>query len=460
MRKRPLHGITGYLSPARIIILGFAAVILLGSLILTLPICSREGTFTPYIDALFTSTTSVCVTGLVTVSTVYHWNLLGQIVILVLIQLGGMGVVSAMMMILLMLHRRIGMRNRLLIQQSYGLSTMHGVVSFVTRVIRGMLLVEFLGFLCYLPVLCRDYGRSGVWRALFLSVSAFCNAGMDLLGDNSMAPYVGNVWMNLVTMLLIVLGGLGFMVWWELLDRLKTYLGRSKTGSRRPGILSLHARIVLSSTAFLIGLGMLVILICEFHNPETMGGLGLPGKCMAALFQSVTTRTAGFSTVPQSGLREASSLFCMILMFIGGSPAGTAGGIKTMTVVILGAAIWSEIHNQEGIVLFRRTIPYDYARKALAILGYSFLTWIVCTMILCMVEDLDFLKACYETVSAIGTVGLSKDVTATLHSGGKAVIICLMYAGRIGPVTLATAFLTKGKTDSMIHYADESVLLG
>ncbi len=445
--------------PAHIILVGFAAVIFLGSLILTLPICSAEGTFTPYIDALFTSTTSVCVTGLVTVNTAGHWSLFGQIIILLLIQFGGMGVVAFMMMVLVLLHRRIGLKNRLLIQQSYGLESIQGVVNFVIRVIRGMLIVEFIGFLCYLPVLCRDYGVSGVWKSLFLSVSAFCNAGMDLLGEESMTLYAGNLWMNLVTMALIVLGGLGFIVWWELLDRQKAYL-KKKGPHRKLNSLSLHAKIVLCSTGFLIFFGMVMVLVCEFHNPRTLGAFSFPKKCLAALFQSVTTRTAGFNTIPQSGLYDSTSMFCMILMFIGGSPAGTAGGIKTVTIVIIAAAIKSEIQNHDSIVLFNRTIPFDYTRKALAILGYSFIVWLGLTMVLCMVEDVEFMKACYETVSAIGTVGLTKDLTGTLHVAGKSVIICLMYAGRIGPVTLAAAFLTKGRSDSMIHYADESVLLG
>ncbi len=459
MTRRNNQKIKQNIPSAHIILFGFATVILLGSLILTLPVCSAEGTFTPYIDALFTSTTSVCVTGLVTVNTAGHWNLFGQFIILLLIQLGGMGVVAFMMLVLVLLHRRIGLKNRLLIQQSYGLESMHGVVYYLVRVVRGILVVEFIGFLCYLPVLCHDYGTSGVWRSLFLSVSAFCNAGMDVLGDGSLSPYAGNLWMNLVTMALIVLGGLGFIVWWELLDRQKAYLKKG-SAHRKLNSLSLHAKIVLSSTGFLILIGMIMVLICEFHNPRTLGSFSFPRKCLAALFQSVTTRTAGFNTISQSGLYDATSMICMILMFIGGSPGGTAGGVKTVTMVLIGAAIKSEIQNQDSVVLYSRTIPADYIRKALAILGYSFLVWLGLTMTLCMVENVEFMKACYETISAIGTVGLSKDVTGTLHTAGKIVIICLMYAGRIGPVTLATAFLTKGKSDSMIHYADESVLLG
>ena len=460
MTRRNNQIIKRNIPPAHIILFGFAAVILLGSLILMLPVCSAEGTFTPYIDALFTSTTSVCVTGLVTVNTASHWSLFGQLIILLLIQFGGIGVVAFMMMVLVLLHRRIGLKNRLLIQQSYGLESMHGVVYFVVRVIRNILMVEFLGFLCYLPVLCRDYGILGVWKSLFLSVSAFCNAGMDLLGDESLTPYAGNLWINVVTMTLIVLGGLGYIIWWELLDYFKDRFDRKRTIRRRLKSLSIHSKIVLSTTAFLIIFGMVMVLICEYHNPRTLGELSFPGKCLAALFQSVTTRTAGFNTISQSGLYDSTSMICMILMFIGGSPAGTAGGVKTLTIAILGAAILSEIQNRDNIVIYKRTISYDYVRKALAILGYSFLIWLGLTMVFCMIEDVEFIKACYETVSAIGTVGLTKDVTGTLHIGGKIVIICLMYAGRIGPVTLAAAFLTKGKSDSMIHYAEESILLG
>ena len=459
MIRRNNQKIKRNILPAHIILLGFALVIFLGSLILTLPVCSAEGTFTSYIDALFTSTTSVCVTGLVTVNTAGHWSLFGQIIILLLIQLGGMGVVAFMMMILVLLHRRIGLKSRILIQQSYGLESMNGLVHFVMRVIRGMLIVEFIGFLCYLPVLCHDYGISGIWKSLFLSVSAFCNAGMDVLGDESLSLYAGNLWMNFVTMALIILGGLGFIVWWELLDRQKAYLSKKVT-RRKLNNMSLHAKIVLTFTVFLIILGMVTVLVCEFDNSKTLGTFSFPKKCLAALFQSVTTRTAGFNTIPQSGLSDATSMICMILMFIGGSPGGTAGGVKTVTIVILGAAIKSEIQNQDNVVMYSRTIPFDYVRKALAILGYSFLVWLGLTMVLCRVENVEFMKACYETISAIGTVGLSKDLTGTLHAAGKIVIICLMYAGRIGPVTLATAFLTKGKADSMIHYADESVLLG
>ena len=448
------------LTPAQFILLGFLAVILLGSVILMLPICAADGRATPYIDALFTATTSVCVTGLVTVSTAYHWSMLGQAVILLLVQFGGMGVVATMIIIMHILKHRIGMKQRVLIQQTYGLDSIHGVVYFLRRIVRDMLAIELLGFLCYLPVLCRQFGSSGIWKALFLSVSAFCNAGMDLMGDNSLAPYVGNYWMNAVTIFLIVMGGLGFVVWWEMEDHLRAWIRREKSWGQIGRSLSLHARIVLSTTAALLLVGSLLVFLFEYHNPQTLGPLSLPEKCMAALFQSVTTRTAGFFTVSQAGLKDATSLVCMFLMFIGGSPAGTAGGVKTVTFAVLLYAIYAEASGREEIVVHHRTISHDYVRKVLTILGYSFGIWLLMTIVMCAVEQADFMTICYETVSAIGTVGLTKDLTGTLHVGGKLVIICMMYAGRIGPVTLATAFATRDKKKDMIHYADENILLG
>lgn len=449
------------ISPATFILMGFGLAILVGSMILTLPVCSAEGTFTPYIDALFTATTSVCVTGLVTVSTAYHWSIFGQVVILLLIQLGGMGVVAVLVLFLLALRKRIGMKSRILIQQSYSLDSMKGVVWFLIRIIRGMIIVELIGFFCYLPVFCREFGPAGIWKSLFLSVSAFCNAGMDILGDTSLAHYADSFWINGVTMTLIVMGGLGFMVWWEVLDLIKKWF-RNRNNADNPVVLrmSLHTKIVLSSTLALILSGMLLTLMTEYHNPLTLGEMSFSRKCLAALFQSVTTRTAGFYTVPQTGLSDSASLVSMILMFIGGSPGGTAGGIKTMTAVILMAAILSEAEGREEVVLFRRAISSEYVRKALTIVVFSFCIWFFFTFVLCGVEGKDFMHLCYETVSAIGTVGLSKDVTPLLSSAGKLVIICLMYAGRVGPVTFAAAFLTRDKKAMMVHYADENIFLG
>lgn len=448
------------ISPAQFILGGFGLVILMGALILCLPICSADGTPTPFIDALFTATTSVCVTGLVTVSTAFHWSTFGQVIVLLLIQLGGMGVVAVMLLFMMLLRKRIGMKNRILIQQSYGLDSLKGVVTLLKRIIRGMFIVEFVGFLCYLPVLVPEFGLSGIWKAFFLSISAFCNAGMDLMGDNSLANYVGNYWMNFVTSALIILGGLGFIVWFEVVDSLKECFHKREKFKHFLHRLSLHAKIVFSATFLLLAVGMFVVLICEYDNPATLQPLSIPQRIMAAFFQSVTTRTAGFFTVSQAGLGDGTSVVCMILMFIGGSPAGTAGGVKTVTLAVLFFAIMAEAKGDEDMVAFKRSIPSDYVRKALTIVGFSFCIWAIFTSLLCAFEHIEFMKTCYETASAIGTVGLSKDVTGILHTSGKIIIICMMYAGRIGPVTLATAFLTKDKPKDIIHHADENILLG
>lgn len=448
------------ISPAQFILGGFALAILVGAFILCLPICSADGTFTPFVDALFTATTSVCVTGLVTVSTAFHWSVFGQFVILILIQLGGMGVVAVMLMIMLILRKRIGMKNRILIQQSYGLDSMQGAVRLLKRIVRGILIVEFAGFICYLPILVPEFGPSGIWKSLFLSISAFCNAGMDLMGDNSLANYVGNYWMNFVTITLIILGGLGFVVWWEMVDFFKECVKKKDHVRNLPRRLSLHAKIVFTMTFLLLMAGMIVVYVCESNNPTTLEPMSIPQRLVASLFQSVTTRTAGFFTVSQSNLEDATSMVCMILMFIGGSPSGTAGGVKTVTVAVLLYAIIAEAKGDEDMVAFHRTIPSDYVRKGLTIVGYSFGIWVFFTILLCGVEHQSFMRTCYETVSAIGTVGLSKDLTGTLHVAGKLIIICMMYAGRIGPVTLATAFLTKDKAKDITHLADENILIG
>lgn len=448
------------LSTGEIILVGFLSVILLGSLILMLPICSADGTFTPYIDALFTATTCVCVTGLVTVSTAAHWSGFGQLVILGLIQFGGLGIISLMISVLLLAHEKIGLRNRIIIQESYGLERMGGTVIWLKKVIKGTFFVEFLGFLCYLPVFIPEKGVHGIWDSLFLSVSAFCNAGMDTLGENSLANYVGNYWVNFVTMTLIVLGGLGFVVWWEGLSIIRMKRERKRTWSALVKKSTLHFKLVMTTTILLILLGWIAVLLFDFNNPKSLGPLSLPQKVVASLFQSITTRTAGFFTVPQTGLSESSSLICMLLMLIGGSPCGTAGGVKTVTVALLVLAVMAEARGFEETRVFNRSITLTNIRKAIALILYSVTILFVCTVLLCAIENVSLMKILYETFSAIGTVGLTKDLTPTLHAAGKCVIIFMMYCGRIGPITLVTLFFTKKDINDVAHYPDENVLLG
>ena len=449
-----------HLRPTQIIALGFLTVILVGTLLLMLPVASADGTWTPFTDALFSAATSVCVTGLTVVSTANHWSLFGQIIILLLIQLGGMGVVTMMMMTMLIFHRRIGMKNRILLQTAYGWDSLHQIVRLTKKVVIGTLCVEGIGALCYLPVLVRKNGIVGIWQSLFLSISAFCNAGMDIIGDNSLADFRGNVWMNGVTMLLIILGGLGFLVWWELIRLFKEKRKKKITLKASLHKMSLHTKIVLITTAVLLAAGTLLVFVCEFSNPDTLGSLSLPDKLLASVFQSVTTRTAGFYTIPQDKLGNATALGSMFLMLIGGSPGGTEGGVKTVTVAMVFVAVISSVKGREETRVFHRSISDSNVKKGLSIIMLSLSIWFVMTLALCALEQGDFLTVSYETMSAIGTVGLSRNFTGSLHTGGKLIITMMMYLGRIGPITMAAAFLTKKNSEDFIHLPEENIMLG
>ncbi|MCD8021369.1 MAG: hypothetical protein LUF92_17890 [Clostridiales bacterium] len=448
------------LQPTQMIVLGFLLLIIIGSLLLSLPAAASDGNATNYVDALFTAVTSVCVTGLTVVSTADHWSFFGQVIILLLVQVGGLGIVTAVMIFLMAFHRRIGLKNRILIQTAYGWNSMQGVSKLLLRIVAGTLIVELTGALCYMLVLVPEYGLAGIWQSVFLSVSAFCNAGMDVIGNTSLAGYVGNVWMNLITMILIILGGLGFLVWWELLA-----LTKERWKSKTPFHIlwnktTLHTKIVLSATVVFILAGAVIVFTFEYGNPDTLGVLNFPQKLLAALFQSVTTRTAGFYTISQAALEDSTSAFCMLLMFIGGSPGGTAGGVKTVTISMLFFAVMATIKGQDETRVFHRSISDNNVKKGLTIILLSTSIWAVMTMLLLHLERVDLMTMCYETASAIGTVGLSKDLTPLLHTSGKLIICLMMYLGRIGPITMATAFLSRNQKEDMVGYPEENIMLG
>ncbi|MCR5690897.1 MAG: TrkH family potassium uptake protein [Eubacterium sp.] len=448
-----------HLSTTKIIVMGFLITIVVGALLLMLPISTAEGLETSPIDALFTATTSVCVTGLVTLPTYSQWSIFGQVVILILIQVGGLGIITFTTIFLRILGRRIGLKERLLIQDAYNLDTMKGMVKLVQRVICGTFLVEGLGALSYMLVLVPDYGLRGIWMSVFNAVSAFCNAGMDIIGPNSLMDYATHPWMNLVTMGLIILGGLGFPVWWNILDTF--HYDKVHYPSRREAFrhLRLHTKLVLFMTLVLIVLGALMILALEYNNPATLGKMSLWGKILASLFQSVTTRTAGFAGISQSGMREATSFICCILMFIGGSPSGTAGGIKTTTVAVLTLTVYSIIKGRRDTEIFERKISSDNVRKALSVFMVSFLAMLISVMLLSAVQEEPFMDCFYESVSAIATVGLSRDMTANLNELGKIIIIVTMYLGRIGPISLALFFNAK-KFPNLKKYKTENISIG
>lgn len=437
------------LSTTRIIALGFLIGIILGSILLSLPIASRNGQALAYMDALFVATSALCVTGLSTVTLVEQFTVFGQLVILVLIQFGGLGIVTFTTTVLLLLRKRIALSDRLLIQDAYNLDTLDGLVKLTIRIVKGTLLVEFAGAILYTFVFIPKYGfGKGCYYALFHAVSAFCNAGMDLLGDSSLIGYQTHVLMNVTTILLIVLGGIGFPVWWDVLGTGKRVWNKEIKPHQFWQRLSLHTKLVIWMSSCLILVGTVVVFVFEYRNPATIANLSFGDKVLVSLFQSVTTRTAGFMTVPQESLKDATAFFSLLLMFVGGSPSSTAGGVKTVTVALILLSTISLVREKKDIEAFGRKIPANYLRRGLAVIIVSFSCLVINTILLLYSEQKDLLTTIYETTSAFATVGLTRNMTAGLSVMGKWIVIVSMYLGRIGPITMALAFNAKKHRNS------------
>lgn len=449
------------ISAPRIILLGFLSVILLGSFLLSLPIAASNGEATAYVDALFTATTSVCVTGLVTVNTLEHWSLFGHIVILLLIQFGGLGFVAVMTAMMLMFKKKLTLKERMLIQEAYSFQKLSGLVKFTKKVLVGTLMVEGVGAIFYMFQFIPEFGVvRGIWISIFNAVSGFCNAGIDIIGENSLVPYVHNPLVNIVTMTLIVSGGIGFTVWWDLIRVAKMAIKKEIQTKKIWSKLSLHSKLALTTTFSLIVGGALFILVLEYHNEGTIGTFSFWNKVQASFFQSVTLRTAGFITIPQENLRDDTSLISIILMFIGGSPVGTAGGIKTITVAVLFATVISVIRGRKNVVIYNRKISMEIVKKSLTMICVTLTLLLFFTLALNIAEaETDFMTCLYEIASALGTVGLSKNLTPNLSTIGKIIVIMTMYVGRVGPITMAVGFNIKGKK-ALLEYPEEDVLVG
>lgn len=445
------------LSTTQVILLSFLAAIMLGSVLLALPISSRSGEPVPYLDALFTATTSTCVTGLVTLPTVSTWSAFGQIVILLLIQTGGLGVITIMSGIMLLFNRKMGIGDRLLIHDAFNLNTMSGLIKFVKNVLFGTLIIEGIGALLYMLVFVPEFGARGIWVSVFNSVSAFCNAGIDIIAENSLCDYAADPMVNIITSLLVILGGLGYIVWWDVLRVIK---GRTAANKRIFRHLTLHSKIVLTVTAGLIFVGALLIFIFEYDNPLTIGKMPLIDKIQTALFQSVTTRTAGFASVPQENLTNASAAVSLILMVIGGSPVGTAGGIKTVTFAVLLCSTFATVSNKNSITLLGRRIPEASVKKAVAVVMTFMIICAASAVLLMASSEADALDAVYEAVSATATVGLSRNLTPSLNTAGKLIITATMYFGRVGPISLAVALGSKNESQNLISEPTEEISIG
>lgn len=442
---------------------GFLIAILLGGLILMLPVCNADGQWLGFVDALFTACTSVCVTGLVTVVPATQFTFLGKLVILLLIQIGGWGLIVCGMLLRLLFKKRLTVNEQVVLQGRFSTNTFQGLAQMVLYVVKGTLAAEGLGALCYAFYFVPEYGAlRGLWYSVFHAVSAFCNAGIDLLGDSSLAMFVTNPWMNAVTMALIILGGLGFIVWQDVVRFLKYQITEKKQPHRRKYRFTLQSKLVFLMTFTLILVGTLFFYGAEHNNPETLGSLSGGSKWMAALFQSVTTRTAGFYTIPQGALTEGSKFFGCMLMLVGGSPMGTAGGIKTVTVAVLFLTCWSILKGREDTECFGRRISMNIVRTAVAIFMTGLFLVMLGTTVLCVLEPQNSLiDNMYEVVSATATVGLTADVTGGLHLGGKLLIIALMYMGRIGTVTLPLMIAGKlGSKNSKRTLPEEYIIPG
>ena len=442
-------------STTQIIMLSFLAAIFIGSLLLSLPISAADGKAVPYVDALFTATTATCVTGLVTLPTVSAWSTFGHIVILLLIQIGGLGIITIMSALMILFHKKMGIGDRLLLQDAFNLNSLSGIVRFVKKVMLGTFVVEGIGALLYMTVFVPEFGAKGIWISVFTSISAFCNAGIDIIADNSLCNYATAPIINLTTSLLVILGGIGYIVWWDVMRVAKAPAGKKHLRS-----LTLHSKIALTATLILLFGGAVLIFLFEYNNPLTIKELSLFDKIQVSLFQSVTTRTAGFASIPQQNLTNASSVLCLLMMFIGGSPVGTAGGVKTVTIAVLVVSALATIQRKDEVTMFDRSISRQTVNKAVAVTAMSFAILFLSTLLLSAATDRDMLDVLFETVSATATVGLTRDLTPSLNTVGKAVIIGTMYLGRVGPISLALALNSRKKQTNIIKNPTEEISVG
>ncbi|MDK2799028.1 MAG: trk/ktr system potassium uptake protein [Clostridiales bacterium] len=440
--------------PTQAIVLGFATIILIGAVLLNLPIASKDGQSIGFLNALFTATSAVCVTGLVVVDTYTHWTVFGQIIILTLIQIGGLGFMTMATLLSFVLRRRITLKERLLIVESLNQYNIQGVVKLIQRILIGTLIFEGAGAIILSLRFIPDFGVvNGTYKGIFHAISAFCNAGFDLMGEyqqfSSLTMYVDDLIVNLVVMSLIVIGGLGFAVWDDVY-RAKNFRG-----------LQLHTKLVLSITGALLVFGFIFFFLMEFNNPATLKPLNIKGKVLASMFQSVTIRTAGFNTINQPDMTNASVFVTMFLMFIGGSPGSTAGGIKTATVGVLIFTVLAVIKGKEDIELFERRINHSIALRALAITAISVVLVVTVTVILSIFKDATLVEVLFEAISAFGTVGLSLGITPSLSDISKLALIITMFLGRVGVLTMALALASRThKAHSKYRYLEDKVMVG
>lgn len=447
------HKIQYKLTYVRIIALGYLLVIIAGTGLLMLPVATRQGNETDFLTALFTATSATCVTGLVVVDTYTHWSGFGHIIILLMIQVGGLGFMTMGVLFAMFLKKRITLRTRGLLQESMNGMQMGGIIRLVRMVLRGTFIIELTGAVLlairFIPVF--GWGK-GILYGIFHSISAFCNAGFDLMGEysgqySSLVEFHGDILVNVVIMALIVIGGIGFFVWKDIREN-KHHMKKYR----------LHTKMALFMTAILLIGG--TVLFYLFENNNLLAGMNEKDKILAAAFSSVTARTAGFNTIDTGGLTHASKLLTMVLMFLGGSPGSTAGGIKTVTTLVLIAYVWSNLRASKGVNVFNRRLDDDVIRKASNVVVISLLMAVSASILICYLQpDLVVEDILFEVYSAIGTVGMSTGVTRDLNLVSRIIIVLLMYCGRIGSMSFALSF-TERKKVAPVQLPTEKIMIG
>ncbi|MCR5255422.1 MAG: TrkH family potassium uptake protein [Acetatifactor sp.] len=442
---------TRHISQTHFIAIGFLLMILLGGFLLMLPISSRDRTWTDPLSALFTATSTSCVTGLAVVDTYSHWSLFGQVVLLILIQIGGLGFITIGVGFSMVFRRHIGLRQRDLLKESVNAFEIGGIIKLWKNIFYGTLIFEGLGAIILAFRFIPEYGiLRGIWYSIFHSISAFCNAGFDLFGQkgkySSFSYYVSDPLVNIVLCLLIIIGGLGFVVWKDIVANgfhFKKY--------------SLHTKLVIVINTFLIIGGAVMLFISEYGN--TIAGFDMKTKILASVFGSVTTRTAGFNTVDTAALTPGSKLITMILMFIGGSPGSTAGGIKTTTIAVILISVLSNLKNQSGANVFKRRVSDDVVSKAYQVFMLNLTLALFAMAMILLTSSLKFDDVLFEVISAVSTVGMTTGITRDLNTFGRIMIMLLMYAGRIGSMTFALSLINPNKKQP-VAFPVEKITIG
>lgn len=442
------------MNATRIVAGGFAAIILLGTLLLMLPFASKSGESAGFLNSLFTATSATCVTGLIPVDTGMSWTFFGQLVIIALIQLGGLGFMTVITMVSFLLRRRIGLSERLIMVSTLNLNDMDGVVRVVRHALIGTFTLEGAAAVLLSFRFVPQFGLlGGIWRGIFHAISAFCNAGFDLVGGKfgaftSLEGYNDDPYVLCIIMALIVIGGLGFFVWEDIV-RARSWKG-----------LSLYSKMVLSITAALLLGGALFFFCAEYSNPETFGNMPVWQKALNAMFQSVTLRTAGFASFNQGGLKDSSIALSCVLMLIGGSSGSTAGGLKTVTAAVLLLGLRSNLAGREQVTIRGRAISYRKVMDAMTLALILLVLFLTGSIVISLADSVPYLHAAFETASALGTVGVTVGITPGLSSLSHVMLICMMYLGRIGVFSFSIAFLTRSRYPAKIKYPDLNVMIG